>query len=369
MLPSQGYDKADAGQVCKLNRSLYGLKQASRQWNHELTKFLVSLGYVQSKYDYSLFVKHKQDTFTAALVYVDDVLITGDSEAEIVHLKQALDKKSTIKDLGLAKYFFGIELCCTSTSSHLNQRKYIVDLLSDIGLTATKPATFPFPTELKLSLDKGTPLDDPSAFRKLASCLITRRSLIGYCIFLGYSLVSWKTKKQPTVSRSSTEAKYRDMDATNCLTYAGNERMKGLTYAVRITPGIHFNAFILLRETIQCLHYISSWYLLDDWKDMPFTILPVIKDLMASGIRVWTYNGDTAVKCSVTSTKLSINKLKPSVKTPWYPWMYEGEVGGYVVEYQNLTFVIIRGAGHTVPSYQPGREFEVYASFLEGTLP
>nr|GEZ14572.1 serine carboxypeptidase II-3-like [Tanacetum cinerariifolium] len=112
-----------------------------------------------------------------------------------------------------------------------------------------------------------------------------------------------------------------------------------------------------------------KWCLLDDWKDMPFTVLPVIKDLMTSGIRVWMYSGDTDAKCSVTSTKLSINKLKPLVKTPWYPWMYEGEVGGYVVEYQNLTFVTIRGAGHTVPSYQPGRAFEVYASFLEGTLP
>ncbi|GJX38783.1 retrovirus-related pol polyprotein from transposon TNT 1-94, partial [Tanacetum coccineum] len=154
MLPPQRYDKAVAGQVCKLNRSLYGLKQASRQWNHKLTKFLVGLGYVQSKHDYSLFVRQKQDTFTVALVYVDDVLITGNSVAKIVHLKQALDKKFTIKDLGLAKYFLGMELCCTSTGTHLNQRKYIVDLLFDIGLTAAKPTIFPLPTKLKLSLDK-----------------------------------------------------------------------------------------------------------------------------------------------------------------------------------------------------------------------
>ncbi|GJX79785.1 retrovirus-related pol polyprotein from transposon TNT 1-94 [Tanacetum coccineum] len=80
MLPPQGYNQAAKGQVCKLNRSLYGLKQASRHWNHELTKFLTSLGYEQSKHDYSLFVKNNKASFTAALVYVDDVLITGNSE-------------------------------------------------------------------------------------------------------------------------------------------------------------------------------------------------------------------------------------------------------------------------------------------------
>nr|GEX39315.1 hypothetical protein [Tanacetum cinerariifolium] len=102
----------------------------------------------KSKHDYSLFVKQKQGTFTAALVYVDDMLIIGDLKAKIVYLKQALNKKFTIKDLGLAKYFLGIELCCTSTTTHLNQRKYIIDLLSNIGLTAAKPANFPLPTKL-----------------------------------------------------------------------------------------------------------------------------------------------------------------------------------------------------------------------------
>ncbi|KAI3755526.1 hypothetical protein L1987_55329 [Smallanthus sonchifolius] len=105
------------------------------------------------------------------------------------------------------------------------------------------------------------------------------------------------------------------------------------------------------------------------WKDMPLTVLPVIQDLMASGISVWIYSGDTDGRVSVTTTRYAINKLQTSVKVPWYPWMHQGEVGGYVVGYENLTFVTIRGAGHFVPSYQPGRALAFFTSFLEGKLP
>ncbi|KAI3775673.1 hypothetical protein L1987_45422 [Smallanthus sonchifolius] len=85
---------------------------------------------------------------------------------------------------------------------------------------------------------------------------------------------------------------------------------------------------------------------------MPFTVLPMIQDLISSGISVWIYSsGDTDGRVPVTSSRYSINKLQTSVKTLWHPWMYEGEVGGYVVGYQNLTFVTISGAGHFVPSY------------------
>ncbi|MFS7920593.1 putative carboxypeptidase D [Helianthus anomalus] len=106
-----------------------------------------------------------------------------------------------------------------------------------------------------------------------------------------------------------------------------------------------------------------------NWKDMPFTVLPVIQDLMARGIRVWIYSGDTDGNVPVTTSRYSIQKLNTSVRTPWYPWVYKGEVGGYVEGYDNLTFVTIRGAGHFVPSYQPGRALAVFTSFLEGKLP
>ncbi|KAL1534676.1 serine carboxypeptidase 1-like [Salvia divinorum] len=106
-----------------------------------------------------------------------------------------------------------------------------------------------------------------------------------------------------------------------------------------------------------------------EWTDEPETVLPVIKELMASGISVWIYSGDTDGVVPVTTTRYSMPKLSNTVKTPWYPWYYEGEVGGYVVGYENVTFVTIRGAGHFVPSYQPERAVAFFSSFLEGKLP
>ncbi|CDP18504.1 unnamed protein product [Coffea canephora] len=71
----------------------------------------------------------------------------------------------------------------------------------------------------------------------------------------------------------------------------------------------------------------------------------------------------------ITTTRYAVNKLRISVKTPWYPWYTQGHVGGYVVGYENLTSVTVRGAGHLVPRYQPARGLAIFSSFLEGKLP
>nr|GEW51275.1 hypothetical protein [Tanacetum cinerariifolium] len=252
----RGYTKAAPNQVCQLKRSLYGLKQSPRQWNHELTMFFISLGYVQSKHDYSLFVKNANGKFTAVLVYVDDMLITSDCQQEILFLKQALHQKFTIKDLGLAKYFLEIELCRTSVGTYLNQRKYILDLLSDTGLTAAKPKEFPLPIQLKLSLNKCNPLKDPGSYRRLVGRLLyltKTRPDISYAVqhlsqFVSFpkdvhmqdalhllkylkgivskglfypiqshlKLTGFSDADWAFLSISSTEAEYRSMAATTC---------------------------------------------------------------------------------------------------------------------------------------------------------
>ncbi|KAJ0697327.1 putative carboxypeptidase D [Helianthus annuus] len=80
-------------------------------------------------------------------------------------------------------------------------------------------------------------------------------------------------------------------------------------------------------------------------------------------------NGDIDSRVAVTTTKYAIKKLTTTIKTPWYPWYLKGEVGGYVVEYENLTFLTVRGAGHFVPSYQPARALALFSSFLDGKPP
>lgn len=102
-----GYFSEQSNKVCKLVKSLCGLKQAPRQWNAKLTCALLENDFVQSVNDYSLFTKVKGSLFVALLVYVDDIVLTGNSEEELESCKDVLKSKFKIKDLGQLKYFFG----------------------------------------------------------------------------------------------------------------------------------------------------------------------------------------------------------------------------------------------------------------------
>ena len=172
MLPPEGYTGAFPGQVCELQRSLYGLKQASRQWNIKLTKFLVSKGFKQSRSDYSLFTKKMNGLYTFVLVYVDDLLISGDDQSSVAAIKSHLHTTFTIKDLGLARYFLSIELARSSQGTFLNQRKYILDTLKYAGFIGVKPTAFSLPEGLHSSSESGELIPDPSSYRRLVGRLL-----------------------------------------------------------------------------------------------------------------------------------------------------------------------------------------------------
>ena len=110
MTPLDGLNrKVGSDQACRLFKSLYGLKQASRQWNIKLTTPLIDLSFIKSNRDYSLFTKRKENKLVVVLVYVDDLLITGSDSNMIHETKTALHHAFKIKDLGELRYFLGLE--------------------------------------------------------------------------------------------------------------------------------------------------------------------------------------------------------------------------------------------------------------------
>uniref|UniRef100_A0A2N9H9X1 Reverse transcriptase Ty1/copia-type domain-containing protein n=1 Tax=Fagus sylvatica TaxID=28930 RepID=A0A2N9H9X1_FAGSY len=186
-LPPSFHNKGEpypSDTVCKLQKSLYGLKHASRQWFSKFSNTLLHHGFVQSKADYSLFTKQQGSCFIALLVYVDDILIASNNAEDVAQLKNYLDSQFKLKDLGPVRYFLGLEIARSSKGISISQRKYALEIMEDAGM--------------------------------LGCCPDTRRSTIRYYVFLRSSLVSWRSKKQNTVSRSSTEAEYRAMASTVC---------------------------------------------------------------------------------------------------------------------------------------------------------
>lgn len=121
LAPKQGEKLA-----CRLHKSIYGLKQASRQWFTKLSSALLSHGFVQAHSDYLLFTRGADSSFVALLVYVDDILLTGPFQFELDSVKIILHKHFLLKDLGIAKYFLGIEISRSQQGLFLSQRKYTV---------------------------------------------------------------------------------------------------------------------------------------------------------------------------------------------------------------------------------------------------
>ncbi|KAL0336107.1 UNVERIFIED_CONTAM: Retrovirus-related Pol polyprotein from transposon RE2 [Sesamum radiatum] len=176
MQPPEGYP-VPSGHVCKLKKSLYGLKQASRQWNYEFTTKMEFFGFIQSKNDYCLFTKLTNASFVALLVYVDDILIAGPSSALIAEVKQYLDQLFTVKDLGVAKFFLGIEIPRSPQGMALTQLKYTREILADTGMTNSRVATTPLPTGVKFTQEAGKPLPNAEVYRRL----------IGRLLYLGFT--------------------------------------------------------------------------------------------------------------------------------------------------------------------------------------
>ncbi|KAL5739715.1 hypothetical protein ACOSP7_028607 [Xanthoceras sorbifolium] len=144
-----GFD-SKTGKVCTLKKALYGLKQSPRAWFRRLSTSMRKFGYQQSNSDNTLFFKHKGGKITILIVYVDDMIVIGNDDLEMTNLQRHLATEFEMKDLGVLRYFLGIEVARSKHGIFLSQRKYVLDLLTETGMLASKPTDTPMDQNHKL---------------------------------------------------------------------------------------------------------------------------------------------------------------------------------------------------------------------------
>ncbi|KAJ9682081.1 hypothetical protein PVL29_018120 [Vitis rotundifolia] len=164
--------QGESGLVCRLSRSLYGLKQSPRAWFGRFSSVVQEFGMLHNTADHSVFYHHNSlGQCIYLVVYVDDIVITGSDQDGIQKLKQHLFTHFQTKDLGKLKYFLGIEIAQSSSGVVLSQRKYALNILEETGMLDCKPVDTPMDPNVKLVPGQGEPLGDPGRYRRLVGKL------------------------------------------------------------------------------------------------------------------------------------------------------------------------------------------------------
>ena len=162
--------QGEIGRVCRLRKSLYGLKQSPHAWFGKFSQAVEEFGMQKSKSDYSVFYRNSNSGIIPLVVYVDDIVITGSDSEGISSLKSFLHSQFHTKDLGMLRYLMGVEAMRSKHGIFLFQRKYVLDLLSETGKLGAKPCSSPMAPGVHLTRE-GELFEDPERYRRLVGKL------------------------------------------------------------------------------------------------------------------------------------------------------------------------------------------------------
>eukprot|EP00253_Pinus_taeda_P015873 PITA_15873 len=271
-----GYEKkGQKHKVCRLKKALYGLKKAAREWYNRIDSYLLENGFDKCEGEPTLDIKKIDGKILIFVLYVDDVIFIGNDDYLIENFKAVMKEEFEMTDMGLLKYFLGIEVEQNGNGIFISQVKYVNEVLERFNMQDSKAAITPTVMGLKLSKEDNSKNFDPSLYKRIvgnlmyltatrtdimhAVSLISRfmerpkeahwqavkrslsyvkddwKSTSGYVFHMGSKAMSWASKKQPIVALSTAEAEYVAATTATCqavwmrrmLRSLGQEQTKG----------------------------------------------------------------------------------------------------------------------------------------------
>ncbi|KAG7598736.1 Integrase catalytic core [Arabidopsis suecica] len=182
----EGFEKkGSSNKVYKLNKALYGLRQAPRAWNNKLNHILLELQFVKCSKEPTVYRREAKEHLLIIAVYVDDLFVTGTSLEGINSFKAEMSSRFDMSDLGKLSYYLGIEVIQHAGGITLNQNRYALKILEEAGMSDCNMVHTPMDISLKLSKCENEKEVDATAYRKNVGCfryLLHTRPDLSYCV-------------------------------------------------------------------------------------------------------------------------------------------------------------------------------------------
>eukprot|EP00253_Pinus_taeda_P003001 PITA_03001 len=247
-----GYEiEGQEDKVYQLKKALYGLKKAPRAWYNRIDAYLLDNGFDKCNGELILYIKERKGKILIVALYVDDLIFTGSDDFLIADFKQIMKSELEMADLGLLRYFLGIEIKQTENDIFIYQTKYVVEILERFKMQNNNSTPTPTIIGLKLSKEDCSINVNLTLYKSMIGSLMyltatrpdimyavilvsrfmeipketnwqatkrilsdwagsvdDRKSTSGYVFHLGSEAISWASKKQPIVSLSTADAEY-----------------------------------------------------------------------------------------------------------------------------------------------------------------